>query len=118
MSSKDEKIQKLVEKGKVDKIIKLTEDREEDTRAAAFEALGNFTTELACEALQNAIRDESPKIRMAVAKAFQKVGSDHVSEALRHQMLAETDPALKAEFEKAMDFAREHRFEDMVKASK
>ena len=47
---------------------------------------------------------------MAIAKAFQKIGSDHVEELLHHQMLKETDEALKQEFEKAMEFSRKRRY--------
>ena len=102
-----DKIADLVAKGKAEKVIKLTEDRDEEVAAAAFEALGNFKTDPgALEALQNAIRDPSPRIRLAVAKAFQKCGNDHVSEALRHQMMVEKDPNLKANFEKAMNYCR------------
>lgn len=115
MKSKVEKIQELAAKKKIDKIVKLTDENDSAVRVAAFEALGDLPSELSNETLQNAIRDQDPAVRLAVAKAFQKMGSDHVSEALRHQMLSETDPELKAEFEKAMDYARAHRFEDMIK---
>ena len=107
---KVEKVKELAEKGKVSKLVKLTQDRDVDVAAAAFEALGNFDTQEARETLQNAIRDPEAKIRMAIAKAFQKIGDDHISEALHHQFLKETDPALKLEFEKAMDFCRTRRF--------
>lgn len=111
MGSKLDKIQKLREKKKVEKLVKLTSSREEsEVRAAAFEALGDIDCQLSGETLQNAIRDEDPAVRMAIAKAFQKIGSDHVEELLHHQMLKETDEALKQEFEKAMEFSRKRRY--------
>lgn len=78
---------------------------------AAFEALGEFPgDEYALEICQNTIRDNDPAVRLAVAKALKKIGNDHVVEALRHQMLHETDEALKKAFEDAMDACRERRF--------
>lgn len=111
MADKLEKIQKLVGKKKVSKICKFAEDGDPAVRAAAFLAIGECgDTQEGNEALQNSIRDSEPQVRMAIAKAFQKIGNDHVSEALHHQMLQETDPALKAEFGKALDFTRGRQF--------
>lgn len=109
MKTKTEKIADFVAKKKVGKLTKLALDKDEEVAVAALEGLGEVGGEEADEFLQNLIRDPSPAIRLGVAKAFQKTGNDHVSEALRHQMLVETDPKLKAEFEKAMDFCRDRR---------
>ena len=111
MADKLGKIQKLQEKKKVSKLCKFTTDGDPAVRAAAFLAIGECgDTQEGNEALQNSIRDPEPQVRLAIAKAFQKVGNDHVSEALHHQMLQETDPALKTEFSKAMDFTRGRQF--------
>ena len=104
-----EDMQELAEKKKVTKIVKLTEDNDVEVRAAAFRALGDCGGQAAMETCQNAIRDPEPKVRLAIAEAFQKMGDDHVSEALRHQMLEEKDPAIKAALEKAVDFNRGKR---------
>ena len=93
--SKLEKIQEAVEKKKVKKVAKFTDDADSTVRAAAFEALGAFPgDEYALEICQNTIRDGDPAVRLAVAKALAKIGNDHVVEALRHQMLSETDSLL------------------------
>ena len=109
MKSKLEKIQELAEKKKTAKLVKLTHDGDNEVRAAAFRALGSCGDEQAMETCQNAIRDPEPAIRLAVAEAFQKMGDDHVSEALRHQMMEETDPQLKEAFKLAADFNRGRR---------
>ena len=96
---------------KIKKVAKFTDDADSEVRAAAFEALGEFPgDEYALEICQNTIRDNDPAVRLAVAKALKKIGNDHVVEALRHQMLHETDEALKKAFEDAMDACRERRF--------
>ena len=109
--SKLEKIKDAVEKKKIKKVAKFTDDADSEVRAAAFEALGEFPgDEYVLEICQNTIRDNDPAVRLAVAKALKKIGNDHVVEALRHQMLHETDEALKKAFEDAMDACRERRF--------
>ncbi len=109
--SKLEKIKEAVEKQKIKKVAKFTDDADSEVRAAAFEALGEFPgDEYALEICQNTIRDSDSAVRLAVANALKKIGNDHVVEALRHQMLNETDPALKKAFEDAMDACRERRF--------
>lgn len=109
MKTKLEKIAELRDKKKSDKLVKLTDDGDDQVRAEAFRALGSIGDQLSMETCQNAIRDNSPAVRLAVAEAFQKMGDDHVAEALRHQMIDETDPKLKAAFEKAVDFNRGKR---------
>lgn len=104
-----DKINDLVSKGKTDKLIKLSDDKDEEVAAAAFVALGEIGDASAYETLQNAIRDPSPTIRLAVARGFQKCGDDHVVEALRRQMMGETDPRVKQELERAINFCRGHR---------
>ena len=101
--SKLEKIQEAVEKKKVKKVAKFTDDA--DSTLGAFPG-----DEYALEICQNTIRDSDPAVRLAVARALAKIGNDHVVEALRHQMLNETDSALKKAFEDAMDACRERRF--------
>jgi len=109
MKTKLEKIQELAEKKKVGKLVHFTGDSDVEVRAAAYRALGDCGGEEAMETCQNSIRDPEPKVRLAIAEAFQKMGDDHVSEALRHQMLSETDPEVKAALEKAVDFNRGRR---------
>ena len=80
--SKLEKIQEAVEKKKVKKVAKFTDDADSTVRAAAFEAQGAFPgDEYALEICQNTIRDGDPAVRLAVAKALAKIGNDHVVEA-------------------------------------
>lgn len=109
MKTKLDKIQELAEKKKVGKLVKLTEDNDVEVRAAAFRALGDCGGQEAMETCQNAIRSPEPQVRLAIAQAFQKMGDDHVSEALRHQMLDEKDPTVKAALEKAVEFNRGRR---------
>lgn len=109
MKTKQDKILEFAEKKKASKIVKFTMDNDNAVRAAAFRALGDVGGQEAMETCQNAVRDPSPEVRLAIAEAFQKMGDDHVAEALRHQMLEETDPKIKAAFEKAVDFNRGRR---------
>lgn len=71
--SKLEKIQEAVEKKKVKKVAKFTDDADSTVRAAAFEALGAFPgDEYALEICQNTIRDSDPAVRPCGCESARK----------------------------------------------
>lgn len=109
VKTKLDKVSIYEAKKKSGKLIKLSKDSDVAVRAAAYRAMGSIGDQASLEECQNNVRDDSPEVRLAIAEAFQKMGDDHVAEALRHQMLEETDPKLKSAFEKAVEFNRGRR---------
>ena len=64
-----EKIEKCVQKGKEDELVKLVHDRDKNVRLAAIAGLGRAGKDNACNVLITLLLDDDPEIRSASASA-------------------------------------------------
>ena len=81
-----EKILMLGEKGKTDKLLKMSASKKVEIRAAAAEALGKTKAEKAIFRLQELIRDPEIQVQIAAAKGLGEMGNKLGVEYLRKQM--------------------------------
>ena len=65
-----EKIEKCVQKGKEDELVKLVHDRDKNVRLAAIAGLGRAGKDNACNVLITLLLDDDPEIRSASASAL------------------------------------------------
>ncbi|NLM78578.1 MAG: HEAT repeat domain-containing protein [Ruminococcaceae bacterium] len=70
-----EKIEKLITKGKSDKIIALTNDKKPEVHLAAIAALGKIGDDNALNTLVVLLRDTAADKRVAAVKALGKIAS-------------------------------------------
>ncbi|MGI6336049.1 MAG: HEAT repeat domain-containing protein [Clostridiales bacterium] len=91
---KIEKINRLAEKKKTDKVIKYASSKDPELRAAAASALSGICVDESYNELVLLIRDPELSVRKAAVVALgdmgRKAGADHV----RHVMTHETDPEI------------------------
>lgn len=106
MADKIEKINKIVEKGKLEKLTKFFGDEDPKVRAAAYEAIAADDSDASREYLRDGVKDESPEVRLAAAHSIKKIGSNILSEIVRRQLLKETDEVLKKAMQEAEDTCR------------
>ncbi|MCI8443013.1 MAG: HEAT repeat domain-containing protein [Provencibacterium sp.] len=109
MGGKLEKIRHCGEKGKWEKLESFTKSSDAEIRAAAYEALGNIPKDESNNILIAGIADPQPSVRLAVAKALARVGTDHNEEQIKHQLAAETDAGVQAALREAMIAVRGKR---------
>ena len=109
MGGKLEKIQHYGEKGKWDKLEHFTRSDDAELRAAAYEALGSIPKDESNNILIRGIADPDAKVRLAVAHALAKIGTDHNEEQIKHQLAVEQDPEVQAALREAMMAVRGRR---------
>jgi HEAT repeat protein len=90
-----EKILMLGEKGKTDKLLKMSANKKVEIRAAAAEALGKTKAEKAIFRLQELIRDPEIQVQIAAAKGLGEMGNKLGVEYLRKQMADTTNDEMK-----------------------
>ena len=71
-----EKIEKCVQKGKEDELVKLVHDRDKNVRLAAIAGLGRAGKDNDCNVLITLLLDDDPEIRSASASALGDLGED------------------------------------------
>lgn len=96
------KIDKLVAKKKVEPLISLANDKQEDVRLAAIAGLGKCDVDEAYNALVPMLRESSPSVRIASAKALATLGRASARVHIDHQIAAEKDANVLAEMKKAL----------------
>ena len=109
MGGKLEKIHHYGEKGKWEKLQSFTKSDDAEIRAAAYEALGSIPKDESNNILIAGIADPEARVRLAIAKALVKVGTDHNEEQIKHQLAAETDTEVQAALREAMMAVRGKR---------
>ncbi|MDO4339990.1 MAG: HEAT repeat domain-containing protein [Eubacteriales bacterium] len=83
--SKLEKIRKYVEKGKADKLIAITHEKDKEIRIAAIEGLGDLIgSEKALNTLVAMLDDQDADIRRAVVHALGKSEGSYVETQLQY----------------------------------
>lgn len=90
-----EKIQKLVEKGKSEKIEKYLKDKDKDVVKAAITGLGQIQDETAVNLLSKLIEDQDPDIRKTAVVAFSQSGSEYSKTFIQHLAAVEKDDSVK-----------------------
>lgn len=90
-----EKINKLAEKRKSDKVIKFLNSKEEEVVFAALKALSEIRDEDSVNTVAHMIDHEDPVIRREAAKALGGIGSEYAKTYLQHRMATESDEAVK-----------------------
>ena len=94
--SKLAKVEKCIQKGREEELIKLSHDKDKEVRVAAISGLGQIGKGDAYNHLVTMMEDEDPEIRIACIKALGVMKDAAADTPLRHQMSKETDEAMKA----------------------
>ena len=94
--SKLAKVEKCVQKGKEEELIRLSQDKEKKVRVAAIAGHGQVGKGDAYNHLVTMMEDEDPEIRIACIKALGVMKDAAADTPLRHQMSKETDEEVKA----------------------
>lgn len=90
-----EKIQKLVEKKKSDKIIKYLGASETEVVVAALEGLSEVKDEESVNSIASMIDNAAPEVRSASAKALGEIGTEYAKTYLQHRAATEKDEKVK-----------------------
>lgn len=90
-----EKIQKLVEGRRSDKVEKFLKDKNLEVVKAAIMAFGDIKDEVSNNHLSKLLDDPNPEIRKTAIVAFAKGGSEYAKTFIQHRLTKETDPDVK-----------------------
>ncbi|MBO4637730.1 MAG: HEAT repeat domain-containing protein [Clostridiales bacterium] len=98
------KIDKLAKKNKLDGLVKLAGDSDDDVRMEVAIAMGRIPTYESGMALIPLLRDSSPMVRAAAATAAADIQAKHCEEYVKKLAFADADPNVrniaKAAFDK------------------
>ncbi|MBB5265972.1 HEAT repeat protein [Catenibacillus scindens] len=100
--SKLDKVQKVVHKGKVHELVKLTQDKEEEIRMAAVSGLGEVGGDDGFNALIALLESEDEEIKIAAVKALAIVNNDHAETHLRYLMEHDSNPKIQEAIRKSL----------------
>lgn len=90
-----DKIQKLAEKRKSDKIIKYLDSADAEVVVAALKALSDIKDEDSVNSIAGMIDNENDEIRKEVACALGEIGSEYAKTYLQHRMTTEKNEEVK-----------------------
>ncbi|NLM62552.1 MAG: HEAT repeat domain-containing protein [Clostridiales bacterium] len=93
---KIEKIEKLAQKGKFEKLISIAEGKDIEMAKAAISALGTIRKDESFNFLVVALRNPNKEIRLAAIEAMGNIGMDRGRTHLRHLADTETDEDIVA----------------------
>lgn len=91
-----EKIQKLTEKGKSDKIAKYVDHKDLSIAKAAIQGLGKLQDETSVNLLGKLIESDEPEIRKVAIVEFARGGTQYAKTFLQHLLTKEKDPEVLA----------------------
>ena len=107
--SKLNKVEKCIEKGKDEELVKLAQDKDLEVRLAAIAGLGKMSgKDSASNALISMMTDAEPKVRAACAAAMGELRVDRADTHLRYHLEREKDPQVIEAMEQALS-ALHHR---------
>lgn len=90
-----EKIGKLTEKRKSDKIAKYLDKNDVEVVKAAITALGSIQDETSVNLLSKLIENSNPEIRKAALVAFGNGGTEYAKTLIQHRAAVESDPQVQ-----------------------
>ena len=102
------KVEKAIEKRKLDKLAELMMDKDEAVRLAAIDGLGKLKAEDMVNPLITLLRDPSAQVRVHAAQALGSIGDPHSKAHIVHAAQAEKDEAVKAVMVRAEARLREY----------
>lgn len=97
-----EKIQKLTEKGKSDKVIKFLDNDSSEVVIAALNALSQIKDEDSVNSIAHMIDAEDASVRAEAAKALGSIGTEYAKTYLMHRMSSEKDETVLAAIKDAL----------------
>lgn len=101
---KIEKIGKLAEKGKAEKIVAFVRDKDKQVSLAAITALGRMAdNEDAKNTLVSMVENEDADIRRAAVTSLGAASGSYVETRLRYCLANEKDPQVLAALRKALE---------------
>ena len=106
--NKTAKINKAIEKGKVDVLIGLVHDKDESVRVAVIDGLGKVKSADGVNPLVNLLHDTSAEVRKHAALALGAIGEAHAKAHINFACEKETDPAAKAAMQQAMNMLKNY----------
>ena len=106
--NKTAKINKAIDKGKVDVLIGLVHDKDESVRVAAIDGLGKVKSADGVNSLVNLLHDTSAEVRRHAALALGAIGEAHAKAHINFACEKETDPAAKAAMQQAMNMLKNY----------
>ncbi len=106
--SKQDKIEKAVEKKKIGELIKFTQDKDPSIILAAIAGLGKIKEDDAFNALVPFLSSTVTEQRAAAATALGELGNGHAKAFLLHAAQVEKDPAAKKTIETASGKLRDY----------
>ena len=97
-----EKIEKCVQKGKEDELVKLVHDRDKNVRLAAIAGLGRAGLLSSNKQGRHQLLDDDPEIRSASASALGDLGDPRAHTLLMHHLGVEKDERVAAAIKDAV----------------
>lgn len=97
-----EKIQKLTEKRKSDKIIKFLDSKDSEVVFAALKALSEIQDEDSVNRIASLIDSDDAMLRKEAAKALGSIGTEYAKTYLMHRMGTEKDESVKTAISEAL----------------
>ena len=93
--SKLGKVEKAIEKGKENVLIKLAQDKDEEIRLAAIAGMGKIGKDDSFNFIvPDMLTNDDPKIRAVAATALGEMDNEHASAHLRYYLEREKDPTV------------------------
>lgn len=106
--SKQDKIQKAIEKKRIPDLIKFSQDKEKDIVLAAIAGLGKIVDDDSFNALVPFLNNPDAALRSAAATSLGEIGNEHAKAFLLHASTIEKDEAAKKAMELAASKLRAH----------
>ena len=106
--TKQEKIDKAVEKKRIPELIKFTHDKDAAIVKAAVAALGKIKEDDSFNALVPFLSNADPALRAAAAEALGQLGNDHAKAFVLHAISIEKDAEAKASMEKSVQMLKNY----------
>lgn len=106
--SKQDKIQKAIEKKKTDALIKFLGDKDKSIVLAAIQGLGTIKEDDSFNAVIPYLSSDDAQLRQAAAEALGEMGNAHAKAFLLHAASIEKDAKARAAMEHANGKLKEH----------
>ena len=101
------KIQKSAAKGKLDYLVKLSNDSDDDVRFEVAVAMGQINSYESGMALIPLMRDPSPLVRAAAATSAADIGAKHCLEYVKKLAFGDSDPNVRMSAKAAFDVLKD-----------